>query len=873
MPCFLCGRKANQHVAVASRAGDSSAPSGAKSKKHGQKSDRGFDDDKAALQRWRQQHSPTTSHDANQHQNNEGISNEVKATTTTKATPKAAAVAAKGKKKRKCLIGSKQEKDKSSSSSSNSSGSGSSSGYNLGIDETKKPVMMSPRAVQAWQQKQQQGQAPPAAPVPPVAQPQQPQTPSSPTGRKSLKQDLRSPYEVSSVSSGHSADSSSLHSRPINQPKSHKKKPPRTQHNYGTGKQLDKDEVTSYVVTPDASPLSPVAPVGTPSHPRTTTAVTSQPPPQQYASSPHVQHGSNTNTTSTTSSSRVLPQRAPIPRSRSWRRQHDHESLKDQMIRDVVLRQNSSSGNSSSNSSSSNSGERIRGQVFLQVHPRDAISPRSSLAEDTGDTDSEYLDDTASVSDIFSDHHLSSAFANNTSMDSESRERYILACRLLRARMMQPHPPPIMPMERELLHDLLDRFQHSPEAGSQVAYETLAKILAEDDNDNDDDEAAAAAVDNDRLPVAYSRSHSNASANSRQSSGANLLDISRDGDLTVASIREEETGFGAVLKHHSKHNSGHPQQQQQQHLPPTYPRAQSWRDEKNPKAMPELVEDDDKLSSASLKLPVEEPTSSMIRLDGWNLATREQFPFEIMGLDGDTPPATRVLTPALMESLRGFFPYAVSEDNFWLKFSLVRDGASLRSLLRKCMASQHTIICVETNDGDVFGSFCSSPWQSNDHQKWFGSGEAFLWRLKQSRYVRDSSDGNRQLMPSNEMEVYPFTGNDDMVQYCTSSTLAIGGGSWNDTVCPYRGEPTGIGLMVDGDLEGGETNSCATFANPRLYGRSTSSNEFTIRNLEVWTLTPCNSIPLAEQLERQKYFIREHTETSVSPRQQRLPAL
>ena len=124
----------------------------------------------------------------------------------------------------------------------------------------------------------------------------------------------------------------------------------------------------------------------------------------------------------------------------------------------------------------------------MQVHPRDAISPRSSLAEDTGDTDSEYLDDTASVSDIFSDHHLSSAFANNTSMDSESRERYILACRLLRARMMQPHPPPIMPMERELLHDLLDRFQHSPEAGSQVAYETLAKILAEDDNDNDDGE-------------------------------------------------------------------------------------------------------------------------------------------------------------------------------------------------------------------------------------------------------------------------------------------------------------------------------------------------------------------------------------------------
>ena len=347
--------------------------------------------------------------------------------------------------------------------------------------------------------------------------------------------------------------------------------------------------------------------------------------------------------------------------------------------------------------------------------------------------------------------------------------------------------------------------------------------------------------------------------------------MSRDGENVpvVANIHEEETGFSTMLKKQrtgdsgSTNNEQQEQHHQQQHyLPAAYSQVQqSWKDEKNTKAMPHLeVEEDDKMSSTSL--------SSMIRLDGWNLAAREQYPFEIMGLDQDTPPATRVLTPSLMEALRGFFPYSISDENFWLKFSLVRDGASLRTLLYKCMASSHTIICVETNDGDVFGSFCSTAWQNTGNKKWFGSGESFLWRLKQSRYVRGvSADLNREHMPNNEMEIYPFTGNDDMVQYCTSTTLAVGGGSWNNAVCPYPGEPSGIGLLLDGDLEGGETNSCATFANPRLYGRSTTSNEFTIRNLEVWTLTPCNSVPMAEQLERQKYFAQKNSSEPVySPR-------
>ena len=833
MPCFLCGKKADQHVAVASRA-SSSAPSSAHHNKrqkqkhskttatatrhqqeHGQEE---LDEDFAALQKWRETHSPKSQHSTTAGAATSPPKNHTNAMEEEEAKqPKAAA---KGKKKKKFMFGGSKnsKKDKSKSSSPSSSGSGSSSSYNLGMGATKQPVKMSPRAIQAWQQKQP-GQSPPSAPPPPPPPPaaQQYQRQSNTPPR-----DLRSPYEISSVTSRSSSSRSG-----------EKRKPPRTQHAYGKQQQqqqqpLDSMAVPGSVIPADASSLSP---------------------PQQQSH--------------TTPSSHLMdPPRAPVPRTNSWRKRHDHESLKDQLIRDVVLRQNSSSGNSSSNNSYNNnnnnstgsvgSGERIRGQVFLQVNPMDAISPRSSIDETD---DSEYMeDDMASVSDIFSDHHLSTAFTN-TSIDSSSRERYILACRLLRARMMQKNPPPIMPMERDLLQDLLERFETSEDAGSRVAFETLAKILEDSDNQRKNNDDIMADKNNRSTPATYARSRSNGSANSRHSAG-NLLDMSREGDLTVASIREEETGFSTSLKHH---NSQSHAEDQQQYLPPTYARVQSWKDEKNTKAMPHLVEEDDKMSSTSL--------SSMIRLDGWNLTSREQYPFEIMGLDKDTPPATRVLTPALMEALRGFFPYSVSEANFWLKFSLVRDGASLRQLLHKCMASQHTVICVETNDGDVFGSFCSTGWKNNGNQKWFGSGEAFLWRLKQSRYVRGASSADRQHVRGNEMEVYPYCpGNDDMVQYCTPTTLAVGGGSWNNTVCPYPGEPTGIGLLLDGDLEGGETNSCATFANPRLCGRATTSNEFTIRNVEVWTLTPCDSIPMAEQLERQKYFLNEHSERGTSPR-------
>jgi hypothetical protein len=229
------------------------------------------------------------------------------------------------------------------------------------------------------------------------------------------------------------------------------------------------------------------------------------------------------------------------------------------------------------------------------------------------------------------------------------------------------------------------------------------------------------------------------------------------------------------------------------------------------------------------------------------------YPFRILGIDEVKP---TVLTPSLMEALRGFFPYAVAEENFWLKYSL-HDGASLISLLDKVRSSQHTILCVETTDGHVFGVFCSSPWRVQ--RSWFGSGESFLWRLKNPRFQPGTGRSSRTYEFDNEMEVYPYTGHDEFIQYATKKTLAVGGGDWDASeTSPYRGEHTGTAFTIDGDLLGGETNSCATFASPRLSGRGSHNNEFEIEALEVWTVTPCNTVAEAENVEMRRLFVEEN---------------
>ena len=252
----------------------------------------------------------------------------------------------------------------------------------------------------------------------------------------------------------------------------------------------------------------------------------------------------------------------------------------------------------------------------------------------------------------------------------------------------------------------------------------------------------------------------------------------------------------------------------------------------------------------------------------------DDYPHVVLGLN-DGGRQSKVLLPWMMNALRGFFPLEISNYNFWLKYHLDRttdinheDNVNLMTLLSKVQNDTYTVICVQTVDGHVFGAFCSTPWKS--HSSWYGSGEAsFLWRLKQPRRGRTSnvSDAHHENGSTNEIEIYPYTRYDSYVQYCANQTLAVGGGTdWTLTkegYSPYvqthpldRTTPpdddrvpsaAGIGFLLDGDLMGGETNSCVTYANPSLGSATDGSNEFDIQTLEVYTLTKFSTIKEVEE--------------------------
>jgi TLD len=86
--------------------------------------------------------------------------------------------------------------------------------------------------------------------------------------------------------------------------------------------------------------------------------------------------------------------------------------------------------------------------------------------------------------------------------------------------------------------------------------------------------------------------------------------------------------------------------------------------------------------------------------------------FAILGTAADDASChPHVLSPPLMESLLEFVPETLSDYHFWIKYSLVRDGANLYTLLRHVRASTRSILAIETTDGQVFGAFTSQPWR------------------------------------------------------------------------------------------------------------------------------------------------------------------
>ena len=243
------------------------------------------------------------------------------------------------------------------------------------------------------------------------------------------------------------------------------------------------------------------------------------------------------------------------------------------------------------------------------------------------------------------------------------------------------------------------------------------------------------------------------------------------------------------------------------------------------------------------------------------------LPFLILGTSADDIDAhPHVLSPPLMESLQAFLPMSKYRENFWMKYSLVRDGASMHTFLQFARGAKYSFLAIETVDGEVFGCFTTEPWRKN--WNFFGGTESFLWRMRGTRGEKCHSIID-QAQKESEIDVYPYTGENNCIQLCTQEKMAVGGGSLTpsssadmnipDVESPVKEHEWGFGLTLDHDLLEGTSSPCVTFGSPSLSRKHSDGSRFEIINLELWTLTPCFTLEDAEKMELGKLFLESHS--------------
>jgi hypothetical protein len=241
--------------------------------------------------------------------------------------------------------------------------------------------------------------------------------------------------------------------------------------------------------------------------------------------------------------------------------------------------------------------------------------------------------------------------------------------------------------------------------------------------------------------------------------------------------------------------------------------------------------------------------------------TQQQQPFLILGTAADDVSChPHVLSPPLMESLLQFVPEYNGNDaaeqkglNFWLKYSMVRDGASLWTLLRQVRGSTRSILAVETADGDgrVLGAFCAETWRLS--RGWYGSTGAFLWNMRHGRLQRTLSPVQLACQES-EIQVYPHRKGCSAIQYCGKDGLALGQGELLPADSK-TGKHYGYGLYLSADLRTGTTSTSETFGNPCLVDDGARGATFEVANVEVWTLTTERTVQEAERSELSHLFL------------------
>ena len=252
--------------------------------------------------------------------------------------------------------------------------------------------------------------------------------------------------------------------------------------------------------------------------------------------------------------------------------------------------------------------------------------------------------------------------------------------------------------------------------------------------------------------------------------------------------------------------------------------------------------------------------------------TGKRRDFTILGTSHDDIDChPHVLSPVQMDLFQPHLPDAKKGESFWLKYSLVRDGASTISFLKQVRASPYTLLAMETVDGEVFGGFFCSAWTIQPN--YFGTGESFLWRMKDARKLEGSlvEQNDRE----SDLEIFPseiYYAN-RYFQMCLQDKIVSGGGATSlaqdfglERGGEYQPHQIGFGLQLGsgGSLLEGSSSASLTFRNPPLSRIHSDGSTFELVNLEAWGFTPCQTEEEARILEYKNMFFKRNASGSLS---------
>lgn len=249
------------------------------------------------------------------------------------------------------------------------------------------------------------------------------------------------------------------------------------------------------------------------------------------------------------------------------------------------------------------------------------------------------------------------------------------------------------------------------------------------------------------------------------------------------------------------------------------------------------------------------PTISTHKKEHASSMTDDDYlpPVTLLGYSPKTK--NRLLTPEMCDELRPLMPTRIQLYQEWtLLYSLEQHGASLHSLYEKVKPESSVprrvgyVLVIKDRKNGIFGAYSNEPFHTNEHMRYSGNGECFLWKMEnvEERILKPSNsedlikpeynlvdlddeevgsdkplkeEESRDSKMSWKLCAYPYTGANEFMIYCTSKFLSMGAGNGH------------YGLWCDDSLMRGVTNPTQTYGNDIL---SKEGTKFTIMGLEVW---------------------------------------